>query len=115
MKANTIPIPKPIVGLVNAVAIAVPQPTAKFAPRKCIRSFGWITPLITELTSMALNAAFGVGDIMLMYCRQYIHTNAVVTHDNCEVVPAIRETSDRDIDALTGAEPVSPATMHAAP
>ena len=40
---------------------------------------------------------------------------AVTIQDIWDVVPAIRDTSERDIDPLTGADPDIPATPQATP
>ena len=60
---RTIPIPKPIEGLVMEVAIPVPHPTIKSDPFMAIKSLGNRTLLITALIITALRAAFGVGDM----------------------------------------------------
>lgn len=71
--------------------------------------------MTTADTITALKALFGVGVMMDMYGKNNIQHNAVTIQPNCEVVPAIRETKERDKEPETGALPVIPATMHAIP
>ena len=111
----TKPSPKPKVGLVTAVMIPVAHPVKKSRPVNLLRSFGTQTLLTTALTMTALKAAFGVGVIMLIYGSIKIQIKAVNMHAICEVVPDIRETSDRLILPDTGADPTKAATPHETP
>ena len=74
------PNPKPNVGDVNAVKMAVPQPTTKSIPFNSINDLGITTLLRTALTITELRAAFGVGLMMLMYGMAMIQINAVKMH-----------------------------------